>query len=73
MDSNSFSANDFRVDLCHQPNDEEDEDDAYSPREVLLEKNKPTSSADSRRRCCSFRAVKVGSRQKVVVLVNFMK
>ncbi|KAF3667958.1 putative agamous-like MADS-box protein AGL62-like [Capsicum annuum] len=61
-----------QVDLCHQPNDEEDEDDAYSPREVLLEKNKPTSSADSRRRCCSFRAVKVGSRQKVVVLVTLL-
>ncbi|KAM3361872.1 tobamovirus multiplication protein 1 isoform X1 [Capsicum galapagoense] len=62
----------FWVDLCHQPNDEEDEDDAYSPREALLEKNKPTSSADSRRRCCSFRAVKVGSRQKVVVLVTLL-
>lgn len=62
----------FWVDLCHQPNDEEDEDDVYSPREALLEKNKPNSNADSRRRCCSFRAVKVGSRQKVVVLVTML-
>uniref|UniRef100_A0A3Q7F258 THH1/TOM1/TOM3 domain-containing protein n=1 Tax=Solanum lycopersicum TaxID=4081 RepID=A0A3Q7F258_SOLLC len=42
------------------------------PREALLEKNKPNSNADSRRRCCSFRAVKVGSRQKVVVLVTLL-
>ncbi|XP_069150561.1 tobamovirus multiplication protein 1 isoform X4 [Solanum lycopersicum] len=62
----------FWVDLCHQSNDEEDEDDVYSPREALLEKNKPNSNADSRRRCCSFRAVKVGSRQKVVVLVTLL-
>ncbi|XP_027770609.1 tobamovirus multiplication protein 1 isoform X2 [Solanum pennellii] len=62
----------FWVDLCHQSNDEEDEDDVYSPREALLEKNKPNSNADSRRRCCSLRAVKVGSRQKVVVLVTLL-
>ncbi|XP_075106255.1 tobamovirus multiplication protein 1 isoform X3 [Nicotiana tabacum] len=62
----------FWVDLCHQSNDEEDEDDGYSPREALLEKNKPKSNADSRRRCCSFRAVNVGSRQKVVVLVTLL-
>ncbi|KAG5622164.1 hypothetical protein H5410_007382 [Solanum commersonii] len=55
-----------------QSNDEEDEDDVYSPQEALLEKNKPNSNADSRRRCCSFRAVKVGSRQKVVVLVTLL-
>ncbi|MCD7463150.1 hypothetical protein HAX54_050042, partial [Datura stramonium] len=62
----------FWVDLCHQPNDEEDEDDVYSPREALLEKNKPNSNADNRLRCCSFRAVKMGSRQKVVVLVTLL-
>lgn len=73
MICNAFSANEFRVDLCHQSNDEEDEDDGYSPREALLEKNKPKSNADSRRRCCSFRAVNVGSRQKVVALVKLIK
>uniref|UniRef100_M1AZK5 Uncharacterized protein n=1 Tax=Solanum tuberosum TaxID=4113 RepID=M1AZK5_SOLTU len=56
----------FWVDLCHQSND------VYSPREALLEKNKPDSNADSRRMRCSFRAVKVGSRQKIVVLVSLL-
>ncbi|KAA8514955.1 hypothetical protein F0562_018258 [Nyssa sinensis] len=62
----------FWVDLCHQANDEDDEDEDCSPRDSLLERtsDKPPSSADSHRRCCSFRASQVGSRQKVVILVS---
>ncbi|KAI8568319.1 hypothetical protein RHMOL_Rhmol02G0189100 [Rhododendron molle] len=62
----------FRVDLCHQANDEDDEDEESSPRENLLERasNKSRSSAESHRRCCSFRAIHVGSRQRVVILVT---
>ncbi|KAF7149943.1 hypothetical protein RHSIM_Rhsim02G0155900 [Rhododendron simsii] len=62
----------FWVDLCHQANDEDDEDEESSPRENLLERasNKSRSSAESHRRCCSFRAIHVGSRQRVVILVT---
>ncbi|KAI7999874.1 Tobamovirus multiplication protein 1 [Camellia lanceoleosa] len=62
----------FWVDLCHQTNDEDDEDEECSPREALLERtsNKPHSNADSHRRCCPFRIVHVGSRQKIVILVT---
>ncbi|KAL8460882.1 hypothetical protein ACS0TY_032399 [Phlomoides rotata] len=59
----------FWVDLCHQANDDE-EDEGYSPREALLEKmNKSNSNANSRRRCCTFRSIHIGSRQKTVILV----
>ncbi|THF97025.1 hypothetical protein TEA_001705 [Camellia sinensis var. sinensis] len=45
----------YWVDLCHQTNDEDDEDEECSPREALLERtsNKPHSNADSHRRCSS--------------------
>lgn len=60
----------FRVDLCHQNNNDEDEEEGCSPREALLEKmEKPNSSRDRCRRCCSFRLSHIGSRQKVVLLV----
>ncbi|XP_071921083.1 tobamovirus multiplication protein 1 isoform X2 [Coffea arabica] len=60
----------FWVDLCHQSNDEDDEDDGYNPREALLEKmNKENAAVHSGRKCCSFRAVHVGSHQKIVILV----
>uniref|UniRef100_A0A6V7QZ40 THH1/TOM1/TOM3 domain-containing protein n=1 Tax=Ananas comosus var. bracteatus TaxID=296719 RepID=A0A6V7QZ40_ANACO len=62
----------FWVDLCHQTNDEEEEDDEHTYNEALLDKrkNKPGAMhADVRRRCCSFRSIHVGSRQKFVILV----
>uniref|UniRef100_A0A0E0N2H5 THH1/TOM1/TOM3 domain-containing protein n=1 Tax=Oryza rufipogon TaxID=4529 RepID=A0A0E0N2H5_ORYRU len=58
-----------RVDLCHQTNDE-DEEDTRSHHEALLDrtKNKPGIRAvDVRRRCCP--GVQLGSRQKFVILV----
>ncbi|XP_051128429.1 uncharacterized protein LOC127249576 isoform X2 [Andrographis paniculata] len=59
----------FWVDLCHQSNDVE-EDDECSPQELLLDKTqKIESSSGGRRRCCTFRCTHVGSRQKVVILV----
>ncbi|XP_059669099.1 tobamovirus multiplication protein 1 isoform X1 [Cornus florida] len=63
----------FWVDLCHQTNDDDDEDEG-SPREALLERtsSKPRSNADSQRRCCSFRVIHVGSRQKVVIVVTVL-
>jgi hypothetical protein len=60
----------YRVDLCHQTNDE-DEDDVRSHHEALLDKtkNKPgTRPADSRRKC--FSGIQLGSRQKFVILVS---
>ncbi|KZV56031.1 tobamovirus multiplication protein 1-like [Dorcoceras hygrometricum] len=60
----------FWVDLCHQSNDDEDEE---SPREFLLEKrNKANPTTNSSRNCCSFRSTRVGSRQKVVILVTVL-
>uniref|UniRef100_A0A0D9YF08 THH1/TOM1/TOM3 domain-containing protein n=1 Tax=Oryza glumipatula TaxID=40148 RepID=A0A0D9YF08_9ORYZ len=59
----------MRVDLCHQTNDE-DEEDTRSHHEALLDrtKNKPGIRAvDVRRRCCP--GVQLGSRQKFVILV----
>lgn len=62
----------FWVDLCHQTNDDE-EDEECSPREALLEKiSKTDYSASS---CCNvrtFRFIEVGSRQKVVILVTVL-
>lgn len=61
----------FWVDLVHQSNNEEDDDDdGYSPQEPLLDKSKPYLAADSHTNCCSFHAIHVGSRQKVVILVT---
>ncbi|XP_073299163.1 uncharacterized protein [Primulina huaijiensis] len=61
----------FWVDLCHQSND--DDEDEESPREVLLKKrNKADPTANSSRDCCSFRPTRVGSRQKVAILVTIL-
>ncbi|XP_010924357.1 protein TOM THREE HOMOLOG 1 isoform X2 [Elaeis guineensis] len=62
----------FWADLCHQANDEDEEDDESSYNEALLERSKTKTSSlqtDGRRRCCSFRTTHVGSRQKFVILV----
>ncbi|KAL6500732.1 hypothetical protein OROHE_025529 [Orobanche hederae] len=62
----------FWVDLCHQSNDDE-EDEGCSPREALLEKiNKTASNANGRRRCCTFRLYRIRSRQKIVILVTVL-
>ncbi|CAH9105874.1 unnamed protein product [Cuscuta epithymum] len=62
----------FWVDLCHQSNEEEDDDDGYNSQEALLDKTKPYLYADSHNKCCSFHAFRVGSRQRVVILVTFL-
>ena len=62
----------YRVDLCHQANDEEDADEENSSQQALLESSKSEaglSNTDSRRRCCSFQGIHVGSRQKFVIVV----
>ncbi|KQK09748.1 tobamovirus multiplication protein 1 [Brachypodium distachyon] len=59
----------FWVDLCHQTNDE-DEDDVRSHHEALLDRTKnklSTRSADVCRKCCP--GIQLGSRQKFVILV----
>lgn len=61
----------FWVDLCHQANDE-DEDEG-SPYEALVQKvNKPNLKVHSntRRRCCNIRIFPVGSRQQVVIFAT---
>ncbi|KAJ4980277.1 hypothetical protein NE237_031114 [Protea cynaroides] len=62
----------FWVDLCHQANDEDEDDEDNSFQEALLEKTQVktgSSNRDSRRKCCPFHAIHVGSRQKCVILV----
>ncbi|XVE72360.1 hypothetical protein DITRI_Ditri11bG0033300 [Diplodiscus trichospermus] len=62
----------FWVDLCHQANDEEDGDEENSSQQALLESSKSKaglSNTDSRRKCCSFQGIHVGSRQKIVIVV----
>ncbi|CAA0832346.1 Unknown protein [Striga hermonthica] len=62
----------FWVDLCHQPSDDE-EDEGCSANEALLEKiNKNSSNSNGRRRCCSFKLHRIGSRQKIVILVTIL-
>ncbi|KAG8488340.1 hypothetical protein CXB51_016363 [Gossypium anomalum] len=60
------------ADLCHQANDEEDGDEENSSRKPLLETSKTKvglSNIDIRRKCCSFQGIRVGSRQKFVIVV----
>ncbi|KAF3794761.1 Tobamovirus multiplication protein 1 [Nymphaea thermarum] len=62
----------FWVDLCHQANDvEEDEDD--SVYQLLMEKSKTRAGVqhvENRRKCCPVLAMHIGSRQKIVILVT---
>ncbi|XP_011085260.1 tobamovirus multiplication protein 1 isoform X1 [Sesamum indicum] len=59
----------FWVDLCHQSNDD-DEDEYCSSQEALLETtNISDSNTNSIRKCFSFVSIRIGSRQKVVILV----
>ncbi|XP_052489612.1 uncharacterized protein LOC105789504 isoform X3 [Gossypium raimondii] len=63
----------FWADLCHQANDEEDGDEENSSRKPLLETSKTKvglSNIDIRRKCCSFQGIRVGSRQKFVIVVR---
>ncbi|KAF7833504.1 tobamovirus multiplication protein 1 isoform X1 [Senna tora] len=61
----------FWVDLCHQANEEEEEDnDENSIQQVLLEVRKSGSShVRNQWRCCSFQCVQVGTRQKYVIMI----
>nr|XP_028966091.1 tobamovirus multiplication protein 1-like isoform X2 [Malus domestica] len=64
----------FWVDLCHQA-DDEDEEDEGSFREALLEKtfSKPNSlDRDSYRNCFPLRFVHIGSRQRIVIMVTVL-
>lgn len=61
----------FRVDLCHQA-DDEDEEDEGSFQEALLEKTfskRNSLETDSHRNCFPLRFVHIGSRQRIVILV----
>lgn len=63
----------YRVDLCHQANEEDDDDEENSTQKPLLgcSKSKPRSAnMDGCWRCCSFRGIPVGSRQKFVITVR---
>ncbi|KAB2637218.1 tobamovirus multiplication protein 1-like [Pyrus ussuriensis x Pyrus communis] len=64
----------FWVDLCHQA-DDEDEEDEGNFREALVEKtfSKPNSlDRDSYRNCFPLRFVHIGSRQRIVILVTVL-
>ncbi|XP_057992170.1 protein TOM THREE HOMOLOG 1 isoform X4 [Hevea brasiliensis] len=63
----------FWVDLHHQADDEDCEEEDFSFHEALLEMrlDDPTSAhADSQRICLPFRSIRVGSRQKIVIWVT---
>lgn len=60
----------FWTDLCHQASDDEEEDDDTSISQSLLEKEITRPHlAHVQLRCCSFSEVRMGSRQKYVILV----
>lgn len=63
----------FWVDLCHQAKDEEEDDENGINESFLAKATKRGSShLDGRRRCCSFRSMHIGSRQKFVILVMLL-
>lgn len=60
-----------RVDLCHQPNDDDDYEGSFT-EEPLLEKTSNESNLtniDSHRKCFPVRFARIGNRQKIVILV----
>ncbi|KAG9447976.1 hypothetical protein H6P81_014104 [Aristolochia fimbriata] len=62
----------FWVDLCHQANDEDEDDEENISGQPLLGKVKTASGShqvDNHRRCLSCNWIHVGSRQKFVILV----
>ncbi|KAJ7968898.1 tobamovirus multiplication protein 1 [Quillaja saponaria] len=65
----------FWVDLCHQPNDEDDDDEGSCSQEALLEKTlneRNLLKVESRRKCFPLHLVHVGNRQKIVILVTLL-
>ncbi|KAF9590051.1 hypothetical protein IFM89_030363 [Coptis chinensis] len=63
------------VDLCHQANDEEEEDEEDTCQVGLLDKSKTApglSTLGHHRKCCPLHFGHVGSRQKFVILVVFL-
>ena len=62
----------YRIDLCHQANDDEEDDDEHGYNEALLEKSKSKQGSphvDGHMKCCFPRTIHIGSRQKFVILV----
>ncbi|PKU61241.1 tobamovirus multiplication protein 1 [Dendrobium catenatum] len=60
----------FWTDLCHQASDDEEEDDDTNLSQSLLEKsNTHPHLGHFQIRCCSFAKIRMGSRQKYVILV----
>lgn len=65
----------FWVDLCHQADDEDYEEEDSSFRERLLERrlaDPNSTNPDSHRMCLPLRSIRVGSRQKIVILVTVL-
>ena len=59
------------MDLCHQSNDDEDDEEGHCTCDGLLPKIGISNSSGQRRiRCLSFRGIHVGTRQKLVILVG---
>ncbi|KAL8130129.1 hypothetical protein V2J09_019284 [Rumex salicifolius] len=56
------------IDICHQ-NDEDEDDDECSSREAFLENRSDSTAADSRQKCFPVPSIHVGNRQKTVILV----
>ncbi|KAL2343673.1 hypothetical protein Fmac_004958 [Flemingia macrophylla] len=64
----------FWVDLCHQPDDDEDYEGSFS-EEPLLEKASNelnVGSIDSHRKCFPIRFSRFGNRQRIVILVTLL-
>ncbi|KAJ8761251.1 hypothetical protein K2173_001307 [Erythroxylum novogranatense] len=65
----------FWIDLFHQDDDEDYEDEDFSFQETLLDRalNEPNSThEDSHRICLPLRSIHVESRQKLVILVTLL-
>ena len=65
----------YRIDLCHQAVDEDEEDDENNFQESLLVKTfseRSSLNAENSRRCFPFRLVHIRSRQRIVILVQIL-
>ncbi|CAL0306089.1 unnamed protein product [Lupinus luteus] len=62
----------FWVDLCHQPNDDYDYEGSFCEEGLLEKTSNELASIDNNRKCFPVRFSRVGTRQKIVILVAML-
>ncbi|XP_061341187.1 tobamovirus multiplication protein 1-like [Gastrolobium bilobum] len=64
----------FWVDLCHQPDDDDDYEGSFSEIPLLRKTSNESNlgSMDRHRKCLPVRFARIGNRQKIVILVTLL-